>query len=47
MTVLAASAQSKAAKAPMSIAPFESKYAVAKTGLEYAQTVHPFLVAVE
>jgi hypothetical protein len=47
LIALAASAQSKEAKVPRSVAPFELEYAVAKTGLEYARRVHPFSVAVE
>ena len=47
MIALAANAQSKGAKVPMSVAPFESEYAVTKTGLEYVHNIHPFPAAVE
>jgi hypothetical protein len=47
MIALAANAQSKEEQVPMSVAHFESEYAVAKTELEYSQGSYPFPVAIE
>ncbi len=47
MIAHAASARSKEGQVPMSVAPFESECSAAKTGLEYAQNILLFSVAIE